>query len=374
MPGSRVISVSLKDRSAVILGGRGADLAVWFDTEKKKWVTSGYYPMAKLWRGLQFEPSLKSGRVQWISEAGTENFTKEAAVGSTESLTFPAMVHQTFEVAQFLTEKLKLGEQTHPDLLLISVSSHDLAGHQYGPLSPEMKDMTIKEDRSLGEYLSQLSRRFSDPKKDLWIALTADHGVAPMNVDVIKNHIQGGTIAAKTLESKMNDHLAKNKIGLCAGKPWVEKSNSFHFYFNKNCKSKSPVQRSKALQELSTFLRSQPGVEDVITTEQAEKNNFPYAYESEAKFSYVLELSGDLILIPQPYWVSDDSQNAKHITSFTYDRTVPVIFWGEPFRRTTIKGKVSVLDIAATLSFALGLVPPAHSQGQVIPEAFETNL
>ncbi|HTQ58050.1 MAG TPA: alkaline phosphatase family protein, partial [Bryobacteraceae bacterium] len=40
---SKILSVSIKDRSAVLPGGRMADAAYWYDTDFQAWVTSSYY-------------------------------------------------------------------------------------------------------------------------------------------------------------------------------------------------------------------------------------------------------------------------------------------------------------------------------------------
>ena len=40
---SKVISIALKDRAAILLGGHRADLALWFDPSSFQWVSSKYY-------------------------------------------------------------------------------------------------------------------------------------------------------------------------------------------------------------------------------------------------------------------------------------------------------------------------------------------
>ena len=41
--GSKVVSISIKDRSAVLPGGHMADGAYWYDPDSNAWVTSNYY-------------------------------------------------------------------------------------------------------------------------------------------------------------------------------------------------------------------------------------------------------------------------------------------------------------------------------------------
>ncbi len=43
-PGARVIGLALKDRAAVLMAGRKADAALWFEERFERFVTSSYYP------------------------------------------------------------------------------------------------------------------------------------------------------------------------------------------------------------------------------------------------------------------------------------------------------------------------------------------
>ena len=40
---SRVVSLSLKDRASILMGGHRADIALWFDTKSQRWVSSRFY-------------------------------------------------------------------------------------------------------------------------------------------------------------------------------------------------------------------------------------------------------------------------------------------------------------------------------------------
>lgn len=43
-PGARVVGVALKDRASVLMAGRKADAAIWFEEKFARFVTSTYYP------------------------------------------------------------------------------------------------------------------------------------------------------------------------------------------------------------------------------------------------------------------------------------------------------------------------------------------
>ncbi len=110
-----------------------------------------------------------------------------------------------FEFARELIQQEKLGQGTVTDLLVISLSANDLAGHAYGPDSPQMHAMALALDRQIGEFLAFLQQQYGNR---FWIALTADHGIAPTNAASLSLRIPAGVIANKELKSELNKRLS----------------------------------------------------------------------------------------------------------------------------------------------------------------------
>jgi hypothetical protein len=73
-----------------------------------------------------------------------------------------------------------------------------------------------------------------------------------------------------------------------------------------------------------------------------------------ARLSYHPERSGDLIvLLRESFTPSSDA--ASHGTYYDYDRRVPVILFGSPFKAGRFEDPASPLDIAATWSRLTGV-------------------
>ena len=70
-----------------------------------------------------------------------------------------AGVELTFKAALRAIESMKLGSGGAPDLLAISLSTHDYVGHMYGPTSPEIEKLTIEEDRAISQFLNAVKRK-----------------------------------------------------------------------------------------------------------------------------------------------------------------------------------------------------------------------
>ena len=74
------------------------------------------------------------------------------------------------------------------------------------------------------------------------------------------------------------------------------------------------------------------------------------------------------MMIPKPFY-QDRAGHATHMTGYSYDSTVPIVFAGPGFKAGVYASEARVIDIAPTLSFALGIIPPATCEGHVLAEA-----
>ena len=82
------------------------------------------------------------------------------------------------EFAKELVLYEKLGAGADTDLLVISLSANDILGHRVGPDSPQMRGMALELDRQLAEFFEFLGHQIG--MANVWMALSADHGVAPL--------------------------------------------------------------------------------------------------------------------------------------------------------------------------------------------------
>ena len=94
-------------------------------------------------------------------------------VGST-----PLANDYEFEFARELITYEKLGSGPATDLLIVSLSANDILGHQVGPDSAEMQAMALAMDRQLAGFFEFLGHQMG--LANVWIALSADHGIAPL--------------------------------------------------------------------------------------------------------------------------------------------------------------------------------------------------
>lgn len=369
-PGSRVVSIALKDRSAIMLGGHSALAAYWFDSEKNQWTSSGYYPEVRegLAKGLPV-PALNQELIFKPQHLKGVSFEHKFIWGQSQALSHPVAMEMTFELAKRVVTDYQMGQDTVPDLLLISLSNHDVAGHLFGPDSAESLEVTLREDRALAEFWQWLSKQV--PSASQWWALTADHGVAPLVEYAQSLKIPAGRIEFKSQIQQWNNELRK-KFGQCdeGGASWLLGMKSLNLFLNAVCWNRlsdaAQVQFDRWVSE--RLMSHESALAVVVCSGNGVSLSLGPDYVLPmAKASCVPGVSGHWILVPKPFWY-EQGPPANHMTFYAYDRFVPLILWGSRFKAVRVAQSVSVLDLAGTLAYALGVIPPSSFEGRILHE------
>jgi arylsulfatase A-like enzyme len=229
----------------------------------------------------------------------------------------------------------------------------------------------IQEDKKISEFLSFLKGHVRGGYDKLWFTLTADHGVAPLVEYAQSLGLNSGRIDLKSRIADWNKEL-KSKFYYCSG-DWIVSTKAFHIYLNQECLAKNAEKSLLVQAQIINWIRSLEGIENVAVCDiyRVTPHFLPPIIDKIVKPSCVPGVSGQLIVIPKPFWYEQGAP-ATHMTHYSYDRTVPVIFWGKPFKSGVIQDEVSVLDLASTLLYGLGIFPTAQAEGKVQFEVFKS--
>lgn len=383
---SKVVSISLKDRAAIFMGGHRADLALWLDRESFHWVSSKFYlPDGKLPKwvdDLNTDIDHEKGHeLTWSYEGKGTGFTQEGAaahapsqfphhskVGDVAALVMPYGLELTAKTVSRAVREMKLGRGSSTDLLAISFSSHDYAGHQFGPNSREMEEMTVADDHVVSEVLNDLKKQIPGGLADVAIATTADHGIAPQADWARERRIDAGRVDLAAVTSRLEEKL-NNKFGKPNGVKWLPFSWEFNFTLDPRALADRGVNAADAEALLKEELSKEPWVAHVFTrSDYFSKHLPPGMFERQINHTFFDGRSGDVITIPKPFFMQT-GDNVSHVTSYTYDRTVPLIMTGRFFKSGVYADSAQIVDIAPTLSFLTGTIAPSLSEGRVLSEA-----
>ncbi|MBL7714829.1 MAG: alkaline phosphatase family protein [Bdellovibrionales bacterium] len=395
-PESRVVAFSQKDRGAILVAGHRADMAVWQDWDTGKWVSSNYYFKDKKlpqWLQSHNDGIGKTERKpeKWEPLPGgtgtyTPNtvFQKESFAGQKKGFPYefkpgerayalgPWNVKELFKVSRLALNEMKLGQNPKGvDVLAISVSTHDYVGHNFGPNSREVEEITRHEDLEISALLKEVDQKVG--LKNTIVVLTADHGTPPNPDEVITHGSPAGKIptdkwvedAEKKLATKWGQTSQKSVHGHSGYIAFAEELN---FFWNDAALSEKKISKSTADAALKALLLEKPEVADVITASEILERKLPLGLLGhQVQQSFIPTRSGDVIVNPKPnFMIGGDA--VSHHTGYTYDRTVPIIFMGPSVKSGRYPGG-DVMDIAPTLAFILGVIPPNSSEGRVLAEA-----
>ena len=390
---SRVVSFALKDRAAILMGGHRADLVFWFDSKVPGWSSSSYYLRAGVlpqWlTNLNQEIQKRKGEKYVWNVSGKptgysmsdaiayepkipspgKGFPHETFFGSRESFAMPLGLDLIETAAERVINEMGLGLGNSTDLLAISFSNHDYLGHAYGPNSLEMEEMTVAEDRVISKLLNFIQKKIPGGLKNVVIVLTADHG-GPLSPEWMKAHsMDAGRIHEKELAARINQRL-NEKFGKPDSGEWFMYFHDMEIFLNQKAIRDKKLERGPVQAEAKTALLGFPGLAFMFTeSDYYERKLPPQMHERQALKTYFPGRSGDLVLIPKPYWVPEDEGPITHVTGYNFDRTVPIILAGSGIRSGVYSRMVEVVDIAPTLSFISGILMPSVSEGRVLSEA-----
>lgn len=424
---SKVIGISAKDRSAILPAGRRANAAYWFSTDSGNIMSSTYYfdrlpdwvtqfnsrRMADSWFGARWDRLLPSER-EYLKRAGKDdvpwenldksshdtNYFPHVITGGAKSPSRPfykALDYTPFSndlLVAFAREAItneSLGTDDETDLLSISFSGNDYAGHRFGPYSQEAMDMTLRVDQQIATLLDFIDARVG--LRDTVVIFTADHGASPVPEWAARRRLPGRRYQKETL-FKLAQQALQARYG-SKDRPATDYLRSFsnkqeteyglinsNFYLNRPALARDGVDIGECERVIGAAAMKLPGVARYFTRAQLEaKSLAPTDVVGRRVLNgFYPQRSGDVIVVTEPYTIifdlpddpTDPRSTATHGSPYSYDTHVPLIIMGTGFRAGRYGQASSPNDIAPTLARLLNIRIPDCSSGRILSEALKT--
>ena len=415
---AKVIGVSVKDRSAILPGGRHANAAYWFSTNSGNMVSSTYYfnelpswvvtfnnthPADKYF-GMKWERLLPES--EYLKRAGADSPPWENIgniAGDTNA--FPHTItggattagrtfYNALDYTPFSNELLlsfaqqaivneQLGQDEDTDVLSVSFSANDYVGHRYGPYSQEVMDITLRTDRQIASLLDFVNARVG--LSNTIVVFTADHGVSPIpehaaalglggarlkGPDVI-GAIRSAIAARYNPQNKTPDPTADYISKYEYAGAQREAFTNGNIYFNYAALKRDGVDLNEITSLAGQAALTVPGIARFFTRDQLQRGETSITdpIERRALHGFYPSRSGDLVLIPEPYKYLGESITATHGSPYSYDTNVPTIIMGSGINPGRYFEAATPADIAPTLSALLGVTRPSAATGRVLIEA-----
>ncbi|HCV42989.1 MAG TPA: hypothetical protein DGH68_05860 [Bacteroidetes bacterium] len=398
---SKVISISQKDRAAILLGGKMANGVFWlidssfvtstcYMTSLPSWVekfnasgvVNSYF--GKTWETVLPDNAHATMDIDDASyEVSFSTFGRsfphpirgDSETHLTQSyyravLTSPFGVDFLAQFAKAAIEGEHLGESPSPDLLCVSFSSIDYVGHDFGPHSREILEMAVQTDRILGDFLRYLDARIG--LKNTLVVLTSDHGVTPIPEYIRSRHPTAdvGRLSHARLHECCNAALA-HSFGAPTGKQsWIKQLMDGNIYLDPDVIRAKNLDPDKVATALADSLMNLHEIALALPRQTILSCSSTSGLEAKMKRSFHPKRSGDVLFVLKPFFYIDDgSEGAEHGNPYEHDAHVPLILMGEGIRAGTYATEASPADIGPTLSALLGVEFPAGCEGRVLVEA-----
>ncbi len=111
------------------------------------------------------------------------------------------------DFAKALIAGEQMGRHDVTDVLTISISTTDILGHDVGPDSPEQRALISAVDVQLDSFFSWLDKNVDGGLDNVWVALTGDHGIAPIPAVAANLGMPAATFDLRKLVAALNERL-----------------------------------------------------------------------------------------------------------------------------------------------------------------------
>lgn len=392
---SKVISISLKDRGAILPGGHMSDGSYWYDEETGNFVTSSYFKnelpswVEQFNKKKHVKSLLKNGwqtilPINDYTESTADSQQYEKVFHHKQDATFPYNFkglpdEEQFElfqetpfgntiVAMMASEAIvneKLGQGSETDFLAISFSSTDKVGHGFGPHSIEVEDTYLRLDRDLESMLNKLDEQVG--RGNYMLFLTADHGATDVPQYLIKNKVPAGYYYDELILNRVNTRLAE----IFKVKNLVEVMSNGQLFFDLTSIKANQLDFNEVLEESKKELLEIDGVFQVLLRSDLEKMEYTQEVKGMVQRGFHVKRSGDIAIVFNPSWTKKRKYGTEHSTGYSYDTHVPLLWYGKHIPKGSSTIKYSITDIAPTLSMFLNIKFPNAAIGKPINELFK---
>jgi predicted AlkP superfamily pyrophosphatase or phosphodiesterase len=390
---SKVVAISGKDRGAILLAGHRGTAYMYMD-QSGRFASSTYYMKAHpAWHDAYYA---KKPQDKWMGQAWTPLLPEAAYarsvpegqpwyrpfVGGASKFPFtlptdakdyyPQLIRTPFgdeatlDFVRAAIEGENLGRNPAgvPDLLGISLSTHDYVNHGFGPESRISQDHMLRLDRALAGFFAYLDKRVG--LKNVLITLSADHGFMNAPEYSSAHGLAGARLSAPKLMEGLNGAL-QARFGVKEN--LVPRFSYPAIVLDQQAIAKNALNRAEVEAFAANFITAIPGMAQVFTRTQLESGELPDTpLRAQVLKAWNRDVSGDLYLVQQPFTMFG-ALVVTHGSPYAYDTSVPLVIYGKNWIKP---GKypqaAAVADLAPTLSFLLEVRQPSGSEGRVLEE------
>jgi predicted AlkP superfamily pyrophosphatase or phosphodiesterase len=388
---SKTISIALKDRGSILMGGKKANAAYWFyGKDKGEWVSSKYYmeELPKWVNNFNNSGFVSTYIREWntlydinsYKESRSDDNNFEKSFKGDPSVTFPYDLDKLKDLndgydmlketpfgnsltTDFAIEAIsneKLGKDQFTDVLTISYSSTDYIGHNFGVDAKETQDAYLRLDLEIERLLYFLDSYVG--KNEYTLFLTADHGAAKIPAYLNSIGIKSKNVEEGTVKNILKEVLFKSY----GSNQLISKIMNSQIYLNNKTINSLNLNHNSVEKTIINTLDQLDFIDKVYTSREIINGNFDGGYELLIQNGYNVQRSGDVIFKLKENVISYGNKGTTHGSGYSYDTHVPLIFFGKKIVQGESEVRTKIKDIAPTVAQLMGLKDMNASTGDVL--------
>lgn len=399
---AKVVTVSGKDRGAILLAGKTGSAYMYME-KSGNFASSSYYmkqhpewvskfqaskPQDRFygqrWNLLLPESAYQADAPDDIvtkadkADPKSDNFNRFPFIYASESgkpdasyykklKTGPYVDQLTLDFARAAIEGENLGKNPAgvPDILGISLSSHDYVNHSFGPESRMSHDHLQRLDRMMAEFFNYLDKRIG--LDNVIITLTADHGFPNVPEFSQSMNLSAQRFDTKAMLKSLNE-LLNSKYG---SDKLVSKWSYPGLLIDWDLVARKGIKRDELEASISDFILKQEGIANVFSRSQLENGRMPATrLGTLMQRAWHKQVSPDMLIVTKPFWYFGEGlSGTSHGSPYFYDTNVPLMIMGKNWIKPgNYSQGAEVQDLAPTLAHILRLRAPAASEGRILGE------
>ncbi|MDP5157816.1 MAG: alkaline phosphatase family protein [Flaviramulus sp.] len=392
----KTIGISLKDRGAILPAGHSANAAYWFrGKEEGNFITSTHYlnELPEWVNDFNKSKKVESYLKEWNTlydiltymESGDDLNNFEGGFKGKETATFPYDLKELsktnsgfdilkvtpygnnivtdFTIAAIIGEQL--GSDNDTDVLTVSYSSTDYIGHNFGVNSKEIQDTYLRLDLDLERLFKVLDEKVG--KGNYTIFLTADHGAIDVPSYLQTAKIPSGYLNNKTTRNKIEAFLTK----AFSASDLIENISNEQIFLNRNKIKNLDLELDDVQEAIVNEVITYKNIDKAYAALTLTENSFRTGVEGLLQNGFNQKRSGDIVLVPDPGYISYSITGSTHGSGFSYDTHVPLLLFGKGIMHGDTFKKTEITDIAPTMSALLGISYPNACIGQPLDFVLE---
>lgn len=392
----KTISISLKDRGAVLSGGKKPNAAYWFRGEGQgHWISSSYY-MKRLPKWvIEFNEAnlLEKYMETWDTfsaianyiESGPDESPVERGYREKESTSFPYDLKTlaptnggydllkatpfgnsyTIDFALATLKEEALGQDEITDFLLISFSSTDDIGHNFGVDSKEVEDAYIRLDNDLARFIKALNR--SVGRNNYTLFLTSDHGAQSNPSFGLSAQNNDAYFKEATFKIALGDFV----LDTFGNDKIIEHISGNMIYLNDSLVAASGRKASEIEQVIKDHILKDPAIGTAATRTELLAARMEEPTLQMIQRGFHPKRSGDIVYTLSEGMSLYAKTGSSHGSPHKEDTHVPLLFYGAGIQPGVTDRETNPTNIAPTLAKLLGIPFVPYWKGDVLVEVFK---